>query len=71
MPNNSGWPPEVKAEGGWGVVNTEYCLVHPSCDDPPHFCASLWGDHDIKAHAFITEKVLAHGVLGGVELCLG
>lgn len=27
---------EVKAEGGgWGVVNTEYCSVHPSSDDPP------------------------------------
>ncbi|MGB5214594.1 MAG: hypothetical protein WBN88_13225, partial [Anderseniella sp.] len=20
----------VKAEGGWGVVNTEYCSIHPT-----------------------------------------
>jgi len=24
---------EIKAEGGWGVVNTEYCSIHPSSDD--------------------------------------
>ncbi len=62
---------EVKAEGGWGVVNTEYCSVHPSSDDPPHPCASLWDRGDIKAHALMTEKVHAHGALAGVELCLG
>ena len=33
---------EVKAEGGWGVVNTEYCSIHPSSDDSPHPSASLW-----------------------------
>ncbi len=62
---------EVKAEGGWGVVNTEFCSVHPSSDDPPHPCATLWDDRDIKAHALMTEKVHAHGALAGVELCLG
>ena len=62
---------EVKAEGGWGVVNTEYCSVHPSFDDSPHPCASLWDNRDIKAHALMTEKVHAHGALAGVELCLG
>ncbi|NKW71605.1 NADH:flavin oxidoreductase [Rhodobacteraceae bacterium R_SAG10] len=62
---------EVKAEGGWAVVNTEYCSVHPSTDDPPHPSASLWDVRDIKAHALMTEKVHAHGALAGVELCLG
>ena len=33
---------EVKAEGGWAVVNTEYCSVHPACDDSPYPTASLW-----------------------------
>ena len=23
----------VKAEGGWGVVNTEYCSIHPTSDN--------------------------------------
>ncbi len=62
---------EVKAEGGWGVVNTEYCSVHPGFDDPPHPCASLWDEGDIKAHALMTEKVHSYGALAGVELCLG
>lgn len=62
---------EVKAEGGWAVVNTEYCSVHPACDDAPYPTASLWDDGDIKAHALMTEKVHAHGALAGVELCLG
>ncbi|MGI9350661.1 MAG: NAD(P)-binding protein [Rhizobiaceae bacterium] len=62
---------ETKAEGGWAVVNTEYCSVHPSSDDLPHPSASLWDERDIKAHALMTEKVHAHGALAGVELCLG
>lgn len=62
---------EVKAEGGWAVVCTEYCSVHPSSDDLPHPSASLWNDADIKAHALMTDKVHAHGALAGVELTLG
>ena len=23
----------IKAEGGWGAVNTEQCSIHPECDD--------------------------------------
>jgi len=58
----------TKAEGGWGVVCTEYCSIHPSSDDLPHPSASLWDEGDIKAHALMTEKVHAHGALAGVEL---
>jgi dimethylamine/trimethylamine dehydrogenase len=62
---------EVKAEGGWGVVCTEYCSIHPSSDDQPYSSASLWDKGDIKAHSLMTEKVHAHGALAGVELCIG
>ncbi|MEM9330416.1 MAG: FAD-dependent oxidoreductase [Pseudomonadota bacterium] len=62
---------ETKAEGGWAVVNTEYCSVHPSSDDLPHPSATLWDDRDIKAHAMMTEKIHRHGALAGVELVLG
>ena len=62
---------ETKAEGGWAVVNTEYCSVHPSSDDTPYLSATLWDDRDIRAHALMTDKVHAHGALAGVELCLG
>jgi dimethylamine/trimethylamine dehydrogenase len=32
----------IKAEGGWGVVNTEYCSIHPTSDDTPYPHATHW-----------------------------
>ena len=61
----------VKAEGGWGVVCTEYCSIHPSSDDLPFPSCSLWDTGDIRAHAMMTEKVHEHGALAGVELWAG
>ena len=61
----------MKAEGGWGVVCTEYCSIHPRSDDLPYPYASLWDETDIKAHALMTEKVHAHGALAGAELWFG
>ncbi|MGI9515334.1 MAG: FAD-dependent oxidoreductase [Anderseniella sp.] len=61
----------VKAEGGWGVVNTEYCSIHPTSDDLPYPYASLWDTADIKAHARMTGNVHEHGALAGVELWHG
>lgn len=61
----------IKAEGGWGVVCTEYCSIHPTSDDLPHPYASLWDQGDIKAHGLMTEKVHAHDALAGVELWAG
>ncbi|MBE9555065.1 MAG: NAD(P)-binding protein, partial [Proteobacteria bacterium] len=61
----------MKAEGGWGVVCTEYCSIHPSSDDLPYPSASLWDDTDIKAHALMTDKVHEHGSLAGAELWYG
>jgi len=61
----------MKAEGGWGVVCTEYCSIHPASDDLPHPYASLWDRGDIKAHALMTEQVHEHGALAGAELWVG
>ena len=61
----------VKAEGGWGVVCTEYNSIHPSSDDLTHASASLWDDSDIRAHTLMTDKVHAHGALAGAELWYG
>ena len=61
----------MKAEGGWGVVCTEFCSIHPSSDDLPHPYASMWDKRDIRAHALMTEKVHEHGSLAGVELWYG
>ena len=61
----------IKAEGGWGVVCTEYCSVHPTSDDGAHPFARLWDADDIRDSALMTEAVHAHGALAGVELWLG
>jgi len=61
----------IKAEGGWGVVCTEYCSMHPSSDNQPLQYAALWDDADVRAHALMTEAVHAHGALAGVELWHG
>lgn len=61
----------VKAEGGWGVVNTEFCSVHPVSDNESFPNAALWDDSDIKANRLMTDAVHAHGALAGVELWLG
>ena len=61
----------MKAEGGWAVVNTEYCSIHPTSDDLPHVSASLWDDADIKANALMTEAVHRHDALAGAELWYG
>lgn len=61
----------IKAEGGWGVVCTEYNSIHPSSDDLKHVSASLWNDSDVRAHRLMTDKVHAHGALAGAELWYG
>jgi dimethylamine/trimethylamine dehydrogenase len=61
----------IKAEGGWGVVCTEYCSIHPSSDDEPWPTASLWDDEDVRSNASMVEEVHRHGSLAGVELWHG
>ncbi|MEM9125593.1 MAG: FAD-dependent oxidoreductase [Pseudomonadota bacterium] len=61
----------VKAEGGWGVVCTEYNSIHPTSDDLPHASASLWDDSDVRAHRLMTDAVHEHGSLAGAELWYG
>jgi dimethylamine/trimethylamine dehydrogenase len=70
-PNSVAAMRETKAEGGWGVVCTEYCSIHPSSDDAPLPSHSLWDDKDVRSHAKIVENVHRHGALAGVELWHG
>ncbi|MCC5963104.1 MAG: FAD-dependent oxidoreductase [Rhodobacteraceae bacterium] len=62
---------KVKAEGGWGVVCTEYCSIHPTSDDLTTVSATLWNDDDIRAHRLMTDKVHEYGALAGAELWYG
>ncbi|MGH6933063.1 MAG: FAD-dependent oxidoreductase [Dongiaceae bacterium] len=61
----------IKAEGGWGVVCTEYCSIDPSSDDLPSPFASLWDQGDEAALALMADQVHGHGALVGVELWHG
>ncbi|HWA47268.1 MAG TPA: FAD-dependent oxidoreductase [Dongiaceae bacterium] len=58
----------MKAEGGWAVVSTEECEIHPSGDVAPYVEARLWDDHDIPHNALMCEAVHKHGALAAVEL---
>ncbi len=58
----------VKAEGGWGVVNTEEAEIHHSSELSGVIEARLWDDTDIPALARMCERVHAHGALAGIEL---
>jgi dimethylamine/trimethylamine dehydrogenase len=68
MPRASAAMRAIKAEGGWAVVCTEECEIHPSSDVTPAFEARLWDEADIPAQAAMVEAVHAHGALAGVEL---
>ncbi len=58
----------VKAEGGWAVVCTEQCEIHPSSDIAPFIELRLWDDRDIPALARVTDAVHEHDALAGIEL---
>src|SRR5919197_3865660 len=61
----------IKAEGGWGVVCTEYCSIAPSSDDSPYAYLSLWNEKDVRALALTANAVHEHGSLAGIELWHG
>ncbi|MGD2172716.1 MAG: NADH:flavin oxidoreductase, partial [Gammaproteobacteria bacterium] len=61
----------LKAEGGWGVVCTEYCSIDNSSDETPYPSASLRDDDDVRNLRLMTDAVHAHGALAGVELWYG
>ena len=59
---------EAKAEGGWAVICTEECMIHPTSDYTPEPQARLWDDYDVKCLALMTDPVHRHGALAGVQL---
>ncbi|RLA12654.1 MAG: hypothetical protein DRQ59_07095 [Gammaproteobacteria bacterium] len=61
----------IKAEGGWGVVCTEYCSIHPSSDDAPYAYLTLWDDADADSLRPTVDAIHAHGSLAAVELWHG
>lgn len=58
----------VKAEGGWGVICTEECSIHPTSDLTPGTLMRLWDDSDLPVHELMVNKVQEHGALAGIQL---
>jgi len=71
MPNTTAAMRGMKAEGGWGVVNTGLCSIHPTSDDLPYPYTRNWDEDDIKVNALMADKVHEHGALAGMELWHG
>ena len=70
MPNTRAAQRGIKAEGGWSVINTGYCSIHPSSDDRPLPMARLWSEEDIASHVPMVDAVHEHDALAGIELSL-
>ena len=58
----------VKAQGGWGVVFTEQCEIHPTSEITPFIELRLWEDQDIPLLANMAEQIKSHGALAGIQL---
>jgi dimethylamine/trimethylamine dehydrogenase len=71
MPNTRAGLRGIRGEGGWGVVCTGYCSIHPTTDAMPNRYARLWDEDDVRNLSLMTEAVHRHGALAGVELFYG
>ena len=58
----------MKAEGGWGVVFTEFCSIHPEADEYPYTSARIWDDGDIINLRLMCDVAHRHGSLAGIQL---
>jgi dimethylamine/trimethylamine dehydrogenase len=58
----------IAAEGGWAVVNTESCSVHPSSDEFPLASGRMWDEEDAANYGLMVRTAHQHGALVGIEL---
>ncbi|MGH8501368.1 MAG: FAD-dependent oxidoreductase [Gammaproteobacteria bacterium] len=61
----------IKAEGGWGGINTEYCSIHPESDDTHRLSARLWDEGDVRNLRAMTDYIHKYNSLAGVEMWYG
>ncbi len=61
----------IKAEGGWGVVCTEMCEIHPSSDQTGHVLNRLWDEGHSPMNRAVVEAIHEHDSLAAVELAHG
>jgi dimethylamine/trimethylamine dehydrogenase len=58
----------LKAEGGFAVVHTEWCAIHPEADEWPAVTGRLWDDGDLHNLGAMVDRVHDWGALAGVQL---
>ncbi len=58
----------VKAQGGWSVISTEECEIHPTSDVSPYIEARLWDDEDMKRLQLSMDAIHEHNALAAIEL---
>jgi dimethylamine/trimethylamine dehydrogenase len=61
----------VKAEGGWGIVFTEFCSIHPESDEFPYTSARLWDEGDVRNLRAMCDEIHKYKGLAGVQLWYG
>lgn len=59
---------DVRGEGGWGILSTEICMIHPTSDAQPSPDVQLWDDDDLRELAAVFAIAHGHGALAAVEL---
>lgn len=59
---------KMKAEGGWAVVSTEQCSIHPTSCAAPYGERRLWNDDHAEMLRHWVETMHEHDVLASVEL---
>ena len=57
----------IKAEGGWGVINTEDVEISHTSELSPTPEGRLWDDRDIPLLARMADAVHNYGALAGIE----
>ena len=62
---------QMKAEGGYAAVSTEYCSISPESDDTHRVSARIWDDDDIRNLGLMCDLLHEHGCLAACELWYG
>src|SRR5438552_2465525 len=59
---------EVKAEGGWAAVNTEFAPVSYESEMVGWASSRLCDEDDLANLALVADAIHRHGALAGIEL---
>jgi dimethylamine/trimethylamine dehydrogenase len=57
-----------EAAGGFAIVHTEWCAIHPEADEWPAITAKIWDDDDARNLQLMVERVHEHQALAGIQL---